>query len=91
MEQIQADSWLHEEAVTGTLLAMSRKPKTEQIRLPTEVANDLRTIAVALKTSMPRLLEDLSRAYVRKEMPRAVKLLAKRAEQIGSSGEASNE
>jgi hypothetical protein len=65
-----------------TIAGMAKK--TEQIRIPVDLANDARIVASALGTSLPQYVTDLVQQAVRRDLPKAAKIVSKRASQFGS-------
>jgi hypothetical protein len=62
--------------------------KTIQVRLPAELVEDAALCARAFGESTPAYVARLVRDAVRRDLPRAAKLINKRAEQAESRGEA---
>lgn len=62
---------------------LSGMKKTEQVRLPVELLKDVRSTSSVLGESSNDYIARVVREALRKDMPRAAKLLTKRAEQAG--------
>jgi hypothetical protein len=71
---------LRERDVVATLAEMPKK--TVQVRIPTELANDVGIVAAALGKSVPEYVEDTLRAAVIRDMPQAARIAKERADAI---------
>lgn len=56
------------------------KQKTAQIRVPIPLVGDIALIAAAMGKSVPEYVEDILRAAVARDLPKAAKLATSRAE-----------
>lgn len=68
-----------------TTLAVMKK--TEQVRLPVDLMKDVRSTSSVLGESANDYVARVVREALRKDMPRAAKILTKRAEQAGQEHE----
>lgn len=70
--------------MSGTLTVMK---KTEQVRLPVELLKDVRSTSSVLGESPNDYIARVVREALRRDMPRAAKMLTKRADQASHEGE----
>jgi hypothetical protein len=56
--------------------------RTVQIRVPSELADDIALVAAAAKQSVPEYAEMVLRAAVARDMPNAVKVVKERSEAL---------
>lgn len=56
-------------------------PKTEQVRIPIDVVENARMVASAFKQSVPEYVTEIVQAALARDLPKAAKILAERAEQ----------
>jgi hypothetical protein len=57
--------------------------KTEQVRIPKELADNARIVATAFGQSLPEYVTKLLEQSVVRDFPKAAKIVAKKAEQSG--------
>ncbi len=67
--------------MSSTLVGMAKK--TEQPRLPVDLMQDVRAVAPALGETPNEYIARVVREALKKDIPRAAKALAKRAEHGG--------
>ncbi len=65
--------------------------KTEQVRIPADLAKDARVVSAELGESLPEYVSRVLRQAVQKDLPKVSKLIAKRAEQAGKASGQENE
>lgn len=59
--------------------------KTEQVRLPVELMRDVRSTSSVFDEAPNEYIERIVREALKRDMPKAAKLLTKRAEQADAS------
>lgn len=75
---------LQEVPVSATIARMA---KTEQVRIPVDLAENARIVAASMGISMPEYVSDVVRAAVSRDLPKAAKIVARKAaEQTGKGG-----
>lgn len=69
--------------MSDTLIRMA----TEQVRLPKDLMNDVRMTCGAFDEAPNEYVARAVRELLRREMPKAAKIISKRAEQTGTPAE----
>ncbi len=67
-------------SVADTLTLMARK--TVQVRIPADLGGDVALVAAALDKTVPQYVEDVLRAAVAKDLPRAAQIARDRADAV---------